>query len=215
MKHLPGFYFDADSGGNNGGGSGDGNPPTTQTFTQEQLNALFADRAKRASDKAVSDLLAGLGVQDVDTLKAILEEGKKAKTAQQTEAEKAQERLRLAEEAAKKSKSDADALVATWQKKVLDTEIKVQAAAAIEGKRGAFRAEALDDVLLLIDRSGIAEKDGSYTGIAEALEALAKAKPWLLKDQDQRQPKGTPGTGGKPQNNKPPETQPNRPPLRL
>lgn len=42
-----------------------------------------------------------------------------------------------------------------------------------------------NDALRLLDREGVEVKDGTVTGLAPAIDKLAKAKPHLLKDSDE------------------------------
>lgn len=65
-----------------------------------------------------------------------------------------------------------------------------------EGKavRPAFRNQAMDEVLLLVDRAEITDEDGKFSGIEKALGTLAKAKPYLLAEEPAPK-KGTPVAG--------------------
>jgi len=177
---------------NAGGNSG--------TFTQEQLNQIVSDRAKRAEEAAVKKLLEGLGVQSADEIKAILDAKKLADEASKTELQKQADRATAAEAESAKLKQEHSAQIAVFGKRLLDAEIKQAASRPVEkdGKvsRPAFRVEALDDILVLLDRTGIDEKDGKYEGIEKALETLAKQKPYLLADgKAANQLKGTPNPG--------------------
>jgi len=66
-----------------------GQGDAAQVFTQEQVDAIVGERAKRAAEAAVNKLLEQLGVARVDDLKAQLEEARQRREAEMTEAQKA------------------------------------------------------------------------------------------------------------------------------
>lgn len=89
----------------------------TQTFTQDQVNAIVGERARRASESAVAELLKTLGVENVDGLKALLTEAQQRKEAEMTEAQKAQAE---AEKARKEAEALKAALDAERQQRIAD-----------------------------------------------------------------------------------------------
>ena len=163
-----------------------------KTFTQEQVDTIVTDRLSRKEKNVTDALLISLGVKDPAEAKAIIEASKKAADAQKSETERLQKEVADSKTAAEKATKEAQDQVTAMQKRVLDSELRIAASQAVMGKekkdgkeqdivvRPAFKTEALEDVLLLVDRTKIAEKDGIYTGIAEALNTLAKAKPYLM-----------------------------------
>jgi hypothetical protein len=196
----PGFYFDADgSGGGGGGQNSDAQPPAGKTYTQEELDRMFGDRAKRAADAARADMLKDLGVDDPEALKALLKKQKEADDAQKSELQKVAEQLAESEKRAARLESDSKAQIAAIAERLMLSDVKMAASKAVTDKDGktvrpAFRMDALDDLGLFVDRSLITEKDGKYEGIEKALESLAKAKPFLLTEAENgANPKGTPG----------------------
>lgn len=101
------FLNDPDNGGGNGGGEPpQPAPPATTptgggeakvTFTPEQqavIDKLLGERAQRAGASATAEFLKALGVENADALKAMLDEGKKLKTAQMSDLEKANAALK-------------------------------------------------------------------------------------------------------------------------
>ena len=176
-----------DAGGNGG-----------KQYTQEELDRMFAERATRAQEAEKKRILETLGVKDEDELKVIIEARKKADEEAKTELEKLADQARTASEKAEKLEAESAVKLAEMQKRLMDSEIKIAASRAIADKdgkvtRAAFRAEALDDILLLADRSLITETDGKYEGVEKALETLAKTKPYLLAEATpQTTSKGTP-----------------------
>jgi hypothetical protein len=181
-----GWYFDepADKGGGTPppakppdgtppgqAGAGDGDK---KSFTQAELDALFGARAKQAADKATADLLAALGVKSADEIKAALAKAKELEDAQLGELEKAK---KLA--ASEKERADA-AETAKTEALAQAGEKLLKAAVIAEAATAGFNDP--NDAWLYVDRSTIVEKDGSnYTGVKEAVGAVAKSKAYLLK----------------------------------
>jgi hypothetical protein len=224
LTRQPIILFDKDG---NGGGTPDaegneGEPPDSEGNAgdegkQKQLDKEFASRAKRAADAERKKLWDALGVTSQEEFDAYVKAKKEAEDAAKTEAQKLADEATKAKAKADKLEADHKAEVEKMQKRIVDTEIKVDATAEAKDKDGkvtrrAFRKEALDDVTLLIDRSKIAlDEEGKVSGIPEALDALAKAKPWLLVEETTqttppRKPKGTPDSklksGGSNANNR-------------
>lgn len=167
----------AESDGGDGKGDGDGGQTAGGgriEFTPEQqahVDALIAQRLARANKTAGKAALEArakeLGFESVEAMDAALEAHKKAQDAHKTEAEKLREQLE-----AEKAKA---------------------AGAAEQAKRAlikaAFTAEAVganlvnvDDAFVLADLSDVTVDDnGNVTGVKEAVEALVKDKPYLVK----------------------------------
>lgn len=192
------FFFDA----NDGAGGGDGNPDdeaakkkaAAEKAKQEALNKEFADRAARAAESERKKILADLGVTDPDEAKALIESARKADEANKSELDKEKAARAKAEQAAADAKAQAEKVAAEAQTRLLNMEIKSAALAPVLDKdkkvvRPAFKAEAVDDVLLLLNREGIKDEDGKFVGVDEALKELAKAKPWLLAEKQETQSK--------------------------
>lgn len=163
---------------------------------QEALDKQFADRAERAAKSEREKLLKELGVTDPEEAKKLLETARKADEEKKTDLEKEKAAREKAENDAKAAKAAADEVLAQATTKLMNAEIKMSASTAVvdkDGKvtRAAFRADAMDDVLLLLNREGIQEKDGTFTGVNEALADLAKRKPWMLAEEKQtKSPQG-------------------------
>ena len=160
---------------------------------QDALDKQFADRADRAAKAERERLLKELGVTDPEEAKKLLETARKADEEKKTALEKEQAAREKAENDAKAAKAAADEVLAQATTKLMNAEIKMSASTAVvdkDGKviRAAFRADAMDDVLLLLNREGIQEKDGTFTGVSEALAALAKTKPYLLAEEKPTKP---------------------------
>jgi hypothetical protein len=148
-------------------------------FTQEELDAIVGDRAKRAKGAAQSELLSELGFEKVDDLKAMVKAAKDAAAAQQTEGEKL-----------KASLADYQKREAQWaaEKRAQALQIAVQAAAQ---KLGIVDAE----VALALIGSGIEyDEKGVPQGVEAKLAELVKAKPFL-KAQPNTSPTNPPRGG--------------------
>jgi chromosome segregation ATPase len=205
----PHILYDADAGGGGGGqdGGNDGgnagsNNEQKLSFTQAELDAKFADRAKRAAESAINEILTKAGLKTVDELTAALAEGKKLKDSQLTDLQKAQADLKAAND--KLAQAEAEKNTALAQA----TERLMKAAILAEAVAQGFRPEAVNDVWLIVDRSKIKEKDGVFEGVKDAVGQVVKDKPFWLKADD-KTPHGTPPGPGpkKPGTETPPEPQ--------
>lgn len=216
----PVLYFDAnpDTGGgssndgksgNSGDGKGGNEGEKTVQLTQSALDAMFSDRAKRGAEAAVKSLLEKLGLENEDALTAVVGKAKQVEDSQKTELQKLQDEMTKAQEKAKKAEEEKKAILEQA------TERLMKASVLAEATSQTFRPDAVNDVWLFVDRKAITEKDGEFTGVKEAVQAIAKAKPWMLAEKSK-----TPGTPP-PQNNSGKKTegkdgqQEKRPVLRL
>lgn len=195
----PVFFFAPDDG--NGGGAQPPAEPSAEDKAkdaQDALNKQFAERALRGATAKEKEILEALGVKDITEAAAVLKKAREADEAQKTETERLQAQIKASDEARQKAENEAKEKTEAANKRLLDSEIKISASTALIEKdkitRPAFKREALDDVLLLIDRKLIEEKDGAFKGVDKALAELAKAKPWLLEEKQQA-PRGTPPQG--------------------
>jgi hypothetical protein len=191
-----GFFMDADGGGGSGaGGAGDGagkgegegenkNTPETKSYTQAQLDQMFGERSTRAEKVAIEKMMTELGVKDKDELKAILEENKKRKEGEMSDLDKEKAARLDAEGKAKDALTAAETIKAAATTRLMKAEVKAEAIKA------GFLAESIDDVWGAIKEGSITEKDDQFVGVAEAVAAVAKAKPhWVGSEV---KPRGTP-----------------------
>jgi hypothetical protein len=153
-------------------GDGQGEPTPSVTFTQEQLEAIVKDRLVQAKRNNLADLLAQLGIEDIETAKKTLAEADTARKAQMSELETAQAEIAEAKAAAQKAAADAEVIRATAAEALLKAAI-ISRAGDLEDPMDAWQ---------FVDRSKIeAQDDGTYKGIDEALKELAESKPYLVK----------------------------------
>jgi len=186
------FSTDPDAGGNKSGENNENKADDTNQekkldLTQKQLDDIVAERVKRASQSTQEKILKDLGVEDLKLAQELLKKQKEADEAQKSELQKAQEAQQKTLQELEKIKAEKDQALA------LAKETRLQGLIETEARGQNFRNEAITDVWLIIDRSLIKEDDkGNFTGIKEAVESVAKAKPfWLAENKDNSF--GTPG----------------------
>lgn len=132
--------------------AGDTNPQTGKTFTQDELNAIVADRVARAKPA------------DYDDLKAKAEEFDKIAEAQKTDLQKAQE-------AAEVRKQERDSARSELTRTQRIAEIRIEAL-----KQGADEELVM---ALLANDATIKVENGQVVGAKEAVEQLIERKPNL------------------------------------
>lgn len=167
------------SGGEGGAGGQGGQGGETKPFAVFQDAATFAARMERESHSKLEAMAKELGYESVDAMKTAAKAKKDADEAAKTELEKAQA-------AAQKAEDEKKAALETANRRLVDAEIRIQAQAS------GFADYT--DAVALVDRSTVeVDKDGNISGVKEAVEALAKAKPHLV---GEKKPAGSDGSGG-------------------
>lgn len=181
---------DPNAGGTIGGNSGgqQNQQPEQRAYSQIELDAMFAERAKRAKDQAQADILKLLGVENFDIAKRLLSQQQEAEEAAKSELTKAQEAATKANALAEQLKAEKDQAIAQARERVM------RSAVIAEAMKQGFRSEAVDDVWLVIDKTGIEDDEkGEFKGIAQAVEKVAKERPFWLGSSNQKSPnQGTP-----------------------
>lgn len=182
--------FDKDEGG--GGGGGDDETTTTDnangggnsgedrneggesavTMSQDDFTRKIVAAKEQAKRSAFGELLEELGVEDVGTLKTLARAQQERQEAEKSELEKAQtEQVKLEEKLKREREQNRNLLIRS----------AVQSAVADEG----LRFHSMDDVFKHVDLSGVeVDDDGKVTGAVEAVKALAKSKPYLIKAEE-------------------------------
>lgn len=193
---------DADGGGDKPGEK----PQGERTFTQADVDRIVGERATRASEAAVTKLLESLGVKSADDIKAGLLKAKELEDAQLSEQQKALKKIEELTAAKTLAETQAAEVAAKAQTTLMRAAVLSEASKADYN----FKPEALADVWTFVDRASIkAGKDGeSFEGVAEALKAVAKAKPYLCNEAKPGQ--GTPRRGPEKQSGKKPEVEPGK-----
>ncbi len=183
----------------NGGGSNAGNNPP-KTFTQEEVNQLLGERAKRADEVVTKTLLDGLGLKTLDELKAVVKKASDLEAAQLTELDKARKAAEKAEAERLKVETETKVQIERANERLMRAAVMAEAMKPDY----AFRPDALNDVWLFVDRAGIKQADGDeFEGIADALKKVAETKPYLVGtpqparsiDNDAARGRGTQPTG--------------------
>ena len=133
-----------------------GDPP--KTFTQEQMDAIIADRLQRERTKFV----------DYDALKEKAAAFDAAEAAKQTETERAQ-----------KAKEEAE-------RRAIEVQARANATlkrAAILAEAGVQNSADPDTVAMILANSEdiVVADDGTVTGAKEAVKKLLKEKAFLVK----------------------------------
>lgn len=144
-----------------GGGSG-------TTFTQAQVDAFNAETRRKAAEAEQRRVLEALGVQDVDSAKAIIDAAKAADEAAKTELQKAQE-----ENARLKAAADAATAKAT------NTLVLSKVENAL--RDAGINPARVEGALLLAPLSEVKVSDnGAVEGVEDVVKAVqAKSPEWF------------------------------------
>lgn len=162
------------------------------TFTQADVDRIVGERAKRAKDAAVADLLKELGLDSADALKAKVKAAADQEAAQLSELEKAQKRI------------------ADLEKKAQEAETKAAEATrlALEKERDSAIREALKEaknpakVLTLLlashkaDVAGVMAEDGTLDA-KKIGDLVTKAKKEYPEDFQSSNPGSQSHSGGR------------------
>jgi hypothetical protein len=145
-----------------------------KTFTQDELDKLMAERAKRASKTAVKEFLEELGFEKPDDLKALVTAAKTKADSEKTEIEK------------------LSATLADTQNKLAEKERKrIEALISNEVVYHASQLGFINpkEALRLVDLSKISvEDDDSVNGAEEAVKTLAEQSKHLVKSGEAKKP---------------------------
>jgi len=188
-----------------GGGSGGGTTPPPapppnangageeKKFSQDELDSIVGERAKRASEGAVKKLLESLGVGSADDLKTALESLKKIEDASKSELDKAKADADKAKADAAKARTDADLALATANERLLKSAVLLEAQ-----KQNVDDSEIASVWLALKESPALREKikqaeNGEFENVADAVKEIVKAHPKWLKAQAKPPTPGTPG----------------------
>jgi len=137
--------------------------------------------------------------------KALNEETKslKAQLADLQKALKANERASMSEvERLKAEKAELEEIAKQAQEAITQMRLKEAFRATVAAKKVRFVEGAMDDAFRLADLTGVrVEESGAVRGMEAAIDALLKAKPYLVQRPDPAPIDASAGTGaGKPAN---------------
>lgn len=168
----------------------DGGGEGKKEYTQEELDTMFAERAKRAGSKALTDLYAGLGLKDAKALKALVSDANKKADDEKSDLEKAQTNATDWE-----AKHSALAKSQRLDRVRYAVENAAREQKVIEG--------AVSDVFALIDQSKIEfDEDGLPQEVDKAVKAVLKTRAHMIAstngrtDNDASHGSGSALTGG-------------------
>lgn len=171
-----------------GAGTG-GDNEDKKSYTQAQLDHMFADRAKQATQSAIGGLLQKLGLAKEEELETLVKTAKDAEAARLSDLEKAQKELNDHKVRADKAEADAQQAITLANTRLMESAVLVEAS----NPEYKFRQDALKDVWAFVDRSKLkVEDDGSISGVDEAVKAVVKAKPYMVQQATGPTGPGTP-----------------------
>lgn len=162
---------------NNGGKTPGSETGDKKTFTQDEVNAIVGERAKRSAEAAINKLLETLGMKSPDELKTTLEEKRKRDEAELSESQKKDKAL-------EKMKADHDAAQAELLKEREARKSEKLDTAIIAAAKGAHNPKLV--VSMLRDEQADAlskavKEDGSIdTSVLDKLIADLKKKEGYL-----------------------------------
>lgn len=169
-------------------------PEKAKTFTQEQLDHLFIERTKNVKENAISEMLKELGVENKEQLINIIEKQREVDETSKSELQKAQDEINKKKNEIERMKVENEKALSQARELLLRFEVYRAVVAYKDSNGNQFRPEAVEDVWFLIDRNSLkSAENGTFEGISEAVEKIAKDRPhWLIPDKPQISPNGTP-----------------------
>lgn len=146
-----------------------------KTFSQDDVNRIVGERAKRAEESARNELLKSLGFESADDLAALVKDAKERKESEMSELDKLKNQL-------EKERNEREQLKALAEKERLARLNDKRITAIIAGAKGA--ADAQDVVtwaqLSASDQfSAVLDADGNIDekAVKTVVDACRKAKP--------------------------------------
>lgn len=151
---------------------------TVQTFTQEDVTRIAAKEKREGKLSATKDLLAELGIENVDEIKTMLSDAKKRKDEGLSELEKMTSSLETM----------------TTERDTANTKLAEQMATLLQDKRNRFVRKALlaggakenevDDLLILVDSKMASDKSSLFSD-NESEADKTKLDPFVKQVQSQ------------------------------
>lgn len=167
------LFAEGGEGGNDGGAGGEGGSGASgseKTFTQAELDQHVQSRLSRAEKAAQKQLAKDMGFDSIEAMQAAIKP--KEKQDKEGKLDPAEVDRLVDEKIKAREKEQNDKTF----KRLLNAEVKVMA--------NELGFADWEDATALADLSAVKENDkGELEGVKEALEALAKKKPHLLKEK--------------------------------
>lgn len=132
-----------------------GQASSEATFTQNELNKHAGERALRAKEAERKRILEELGIEDVDSAKALLDESRKRKEAEMSELEKADAKIaeanRKAQEAEQKLQAMQEQMLANKRKQAFLSAVRDSGGQNVDDLFILVQAGMSDDFLKVFD----------------------------------------------------------------
>lgn len=168
----------SDENGNGDGTDTGKKKDQDKKFSQADVDRIVGDRAKRAKTSGEADVLKALGFESTEDAKAVLDQWKKDEDAKKTKVELAEGLAEKAEKEKDAAQSERDALEEQLEDERINHAIEL--AAAMMGFHDPKDASgSVDRESLKYDK-----ETGKIEGVDEALDELAKEKPYLVDTVD-------------------------------
>lgn len=133
-------------------------------FTQEDLDRIAGESRKDGRASAEKELLKGLGVENLDAVKAVIEAAKKAEEDQKTELQKAQDEAARAREEAEAAKAVA-------------RNSRIESALDIALRTEGLNPERAVAAKRLVDTSKLVVEGSEVSGLDDAVKELKAQSP--------------------------------------
>lgn len=144
-----------------------------RTFTQADLKKIAANEKREGRNS----VLAELGVDDLDGLKQIVTDYRAAEEEAQSDLDRLEKEREALKEQVKAANKLAD-----------DRLIGAELRSALMG--AGVPSDRLKDALALTDRSALTvEKDGTVSGLEDAVQATLEPRPWLAEVSEPQAPR--------------------------
>lgn len=170
--------------------------PALLQMSQDDLNALIAERASRAKQAGINGLLSELGLDDAEALKSLVTKAKQDQDAAKSELEKIQEAAQVNRTKAEALQVELDAERAARIQDKLSFQVQ---SAAIGSK--AFNPDAVftllstqypDDLKAAIGEGGVIDP----AKVASAVGKLRESDAYLFETESPRRTPGSPSNKG-------------------
>ena len=152
--------------------------PAPKTFTQDEVSAMMTKEKSQGERAAIRALLEKLGLDDAKSLESIVTAHKQQADAEKSELERLQAALQQAQQQADAEKAKAKTAL------IRSAVIAAASKADFVDPADAYAQFLLDNTEFTMDDKGNIE------GVDAAIQALATAKPHLLK-KGETQPQST------------------------
>jgi hypothetical protein len=158
-------------GGTPGQGAEEGGTPAEIKLTSAQLS----ERLDRAKGSERTTLLKSLGFENLEAAQAAIKAGQEALQAKMSAEEKQAALLKAAQDRATELEKQAQQATQQASQALMQSEAMGLMAGRFASPKAAFK---------LLDLSGVErQSDGTFKGLSEAVEKLAKDEPWTLAAQ--------------------------------